>query len=186
MITRSAQRGFTLVELMVTVTVMGILLTIAAPNFSDMLNTNRVQSQIRELYSQLSYARSEAVSRGRMVTICHSSNAASCGGTWSDGLITCIDTNLDGSCGVGETILRKYSELGQNTLTVVDDTTPAVAQASVSFKPDGSTLQTRKLTFAVCDSAGDVKFARAILKVGSGQLMMSSGTDAKGGNLTCP
>lgn len=185
--------GFTLVELMVAIAVAAILLAIAVPNFSSALKANRVQSQTRELYSNLTYARSEAVSRGKMVTICHSSNGSSCGGTWSNGWIICDDTDRNSSCGTGETVLRKYNDLGTNTLKLVDDGAPAVALDTISFKADGSTSAVNKMSFVLCDAAGDLKYARAVLKAGSGQLLMStmnSSTgvykDVNGAALTCP
>jgi len=85
--------GFTLLELMFAIAIAAILVAIAAPNFSDTLKANRVQSQARDLYSQLNYARSEAVSRGSIVLFCRSSDASTCSGTWSNGWIVCVDKN---------------------------------------------------------------------------------------------
>ena len=185
--------GFTLVELMVAVAVAAVLLAIAAPNFSEMLKQNRVQSQVRELYSQLAYARSEAMARGVRVTICHSNDESSCSGTWSNGWIICVDNNGDGSCAVGDALLRVYSDLHTNTLKVVDNQSPGVAQDFLTFNTDGSTTLSRPATLTVCDADADVKFARAVLKTSSGQLLLASlnsGTgvyrDVSGGNLTCP
>lgn len=62
-------RGFTLIELMISVAVVGILLTLAAPSFYDFLLVQRLKGVNAELVTALQLARSEAVSRGRDVQV---------------------------------------------------------------------------------------------------------------------
>ena len=62
-------RGFTLLELMVTVAVAAILATVAVPGFRDLIQNNRVTTQTNELVSALNFARTEAVKRGRNVAV---------------------------------------------------------------------------------------------------------------------
>ena len=57
------QRGFTLLELMVTVTVLGVLLGLAVPSFTAAMRNNRIVSQNNEFIGALNYARSEAIRR---------------------------------------------------------------------------------------------------------------------------
>ncbi|MDP4529753.1 GspH/FimT family pseudopilin [Alkalimonas delamerensis] len=78
-------KGFTLIELMVTVAVMAITLTVAVPAFTQLINGNRLTSQANEVLSALSYARSEAIRRNDDVVFCHSPNGTSCSapsGNW--------------------------------------------------------------------------------------------------------
>lgn len=79
-------RGFTLVELMVTLVIMAILVAAALPNFRDLLRRNQVASASNALLASLSYARTEAITRGQLVSICPSSDGAACtaGGTAFD------------------------------------------------------------------------------------------------------
>jgi type IV fimbrial biogenesis protein FimT len=74
------QRGFSLVELMVTITVMAILVAIALPNFRDVIHRNQVSSASNELLAGLAYARTEAITRGQLVSMCPSSSGTSCAG----------------------------------------------------------------------------------------------------------
>lgn len=81
-------RGFTLVELMVTVAVLGIVLTIAVPNFRAFILGGRMTGYTNDLLSDLAYARSEAVKRAANVTVCASSDGTTCtGGDWQGGWV---------------------------------------------------------------------------------------------------
>lgn len=61
--------GFTLIELMVTISVLVILLTIAVPSFQEFIRGQRVKTTSFDVYSALTYARSEAMKRNGDVTI---------------------------------------------------------------------------------------------------------------------
>lgn len=70
--------GFTLIELMVTVAVLGILSAIALPSFSGLLASSRVNSAATDLWAAMQFARSEAVKRNETVTVCPSTNETGC------------------------------------------------------------------------------------------------------------
>jgi type IV fimbrial biogenesis protein FimT len=69
------QRGFTLVELMVSVTVLGVLAVVAVPSFTNMMNRNRLAAQSNELLSAIQYARTEAIRDSGRVTFCGTTSA---------------------------------------------------------------------------------------------------------------
>jgi type IV fimbrial biogenesis protein FimT len=76
-------RGFTLVELVVTVTLLGVLLTIAIPGLQQLTLNQGVKSAAFDLFSALEYARSEAIKRpGETVTL---KAGASTDGAWTTG-----------------------------------------------------------------------------------------------------
>ncbi len=87
------QNGFSIVELMVTLAIAGILLAVALPSFTTMIIGNNLSSQSNDLMSDLGLARSEAAKIGARVTLCISSDGASCtaGSDWSSGRIVFID-----------------------------------------------------------------------------------------------
>ena len=87
-----AQRGFTLLELITTVTVAGILMAVAVPSFFNTSRSSHAAADANELVSALSIARSEAIRRASRITVCPSSDGASCTGTWVDGWIVFVDT----------------------------------------------------------------------------------------------
>ena len=83
-----SHKGFTLIELMVTLAVLAIVLGLAVPSFSSMLQDNRASSMGAELQGALQVARSEAVKRRQSVIICRSNAAGTAcehGEDWSGG-----------------------------------------------------------------------------------------------------
>lgn len=65
----SDQRGFTIIELMVTIAILGVLLSLAAPSFSTLIENQRAKSAAADLYASLVRARSEAVKRNTSMTL---------------------------------------------------------------------------------------------------------------------
>jgi len=91
-------------ELLVTLAVAGVLAAFAVPSFNEFVAKSRVSSTTNLLVAHLSSARSEAVTRGAPVTICTSTDQATCSGStdWSAGWIVFTDATgthgeLDGS-----------------------------------------------------------------------------------------
>ncbi|MBJ7574799.1 GspH/FimT family pseudopilin [Luteimonas sp. MC1828] len=86
----SAQ-GFTLVELMVTMAVVGILAAVAAPSMTALINGNRLAGASGELTASLQLARSEALRRSSPVTICGTTDGVACSADWTRWIV--VGTN---------------------------------------------------------------------------------------------
>lgn len=99
-------KGFTLVELMVTVAVLAILSTIAYPSFQSTIRSNRVATGGNEALALVALARSEGVRNKHGGGVCGSSTGSSCDDAWSKGMLAWSDTNGDGIYQSGEPALR--------------------------------------------------------------------------------
>ena len=95
--------GFTLIELIVTLAVAAILITVAGPNFLTFIQNNRLTAQANEMVGSLQLARSEAVKRNLDVIVCRSTNptatSPNCnttgGITWETGWVVFVDKDND-------------------------------------------------------------------------------------------
>ena len=102
--------GFTLVELMVTLAIVVILMSIGVPSYKYITNANRIASEVNGLLGDLQLARAAAITQGQSVTVCVSADGATCtGGTaWRNGWIVFSDSNSNGVVepALNETVLR--------------------------------------------------------------------------------
>lgn len=114
---RNSQRGFTIIELMITLVILAIMISLAAPSFTKMIRDNRVQTSSTSLISAFNMAHSEAVRRGRTVKICATDDAAAtppaCSTNWANGWFIFTDLNDDGDA--SDTV----SINGENVVEVV-------------------------------------------------------------------
>jgi type IV fimbrial biogenesis protein FimT len=137
--------GFTIIELLVTMAVFGVLAAIAFPQMAGFSDNNRMVSQVNNLSANLQYARSEAIRRVRSVTIETLNGSAN----WDSGWQVYVDTDNDGSAQASE-LLRVVAALGGNTSFVGAGIIPN----QVVFTPNGRSNVTVAAgeTFNLCQT----------------------------------
>ena len=137
-------RGFTLIELMVTIAIAAILITLAAPSFKGLIQSNSISSSVNMFMADLRYARSEAVRRGGTVVMCRSdspeaanptcgSGSGPGGNGWVSGWIIFYDESGDGNRTSAEPLMRV-----QAPVSAVDSIVEGGASSSTKFRFTGT------------------------------------------------
>lgn len=148
--------GLTLLELIVTLTVVGILLTIAVPNLNALLQGQATATTADRFALMLAYARQEAVTRCRRVVLCPSVDGETCvtgSGRWEEGWIVFIDEDEDFIRSSEEELLR----VGNPGSAATTLRTSANFRDGLAYLPLGNSRGQTGLatgTFRVCDSRG--------------------------------
>ena len=103
-------KGITLVELLVVITIAGILASMAVPSFRSMLVRRAATSAASDLASDFRFARSEAIKRSSFVSVCRSTDGAACAaaGDWNVGWIVYLDRNGNQSADSGDDVLKVH------------------------------------------------------------------------------
>ena len=158
------QSGFTLYELLITVTIVGIVLSLGIPNMRAFNQNGRMTGTANDLHSAFHLARSESSRAKTNITVCASANAlaagANCGGTWDQGFIVFVDQDGDiNRGGATETVLRANGPIADGvTLAVADGATyfsfssTGLGRPNVGGNPAVSQI-------VMCDERGNVTTA---------------------------
>ncbi len=178
---RSSMRtntGFTLIELMITLTIAAIVLTVGVPSFQTMILNNSRVAQVNEFIGVLNMARSEAIKRGSRVVICRSTNGSSCAtdttGIWEGGWIAFVDRNQNGVLNAGapdnEELLKVQSSIANKfTLRSGSAFTQWIAYRS-NGTSEGNAVDSGNILgiFGLCDKRG-VDHARFVEVTNTGR-----------------
>ncbi|MEO5377769.1 MAG: GspH/FimT family pseudopilin [Magnetococcus sp. DMHC-6] len=107
------KNGYTLIELMVVLAIVGILAAIAGPSLMEMVDSARFKSGMGKFVRDLNMTRGEAVKRGQRVVMTTSSGS----NTWQEGWRVFEDLNGDDLLTVGETILIERETMNKINIT---------------------------------------------------------------------
>lgn len=165
---QATSRGFTLVELMVTIAVAIILVSLATPSFVRMLAVDRMATQTNELVAGLNAAKSEAIRRGTAVTVRARDDANP--NDFHRGWSTFTDADADGlpadpATEADGTVLRDSAALAGTTtairvtrsgtapaFTYTEATSSLSGRQTVIFTPRGAIAGGNTAFFRICDS----------------------------------
>ncbi|MDD2767329.1 MAG: GspH/FimT family pseudopilin [Methylococcus sp.] len=157
--------GFTLIELMIGIAIAAILITVGIPGFRDLILDNRMSAQINALVADLSYARSEAVKRNDIVTVCkRNTGDTGCDDakTWTEGWLVLA----------GATVLRVHESVSSPMAMNLKYT----GSDRVSYDGKGFLNGVNNGTFIFCDSRGYTK-ARGLVLAMTGRLRTTRDDD---------
>jgi type IV fimbrial biogenesis protein FimT len=140
---RHKDSGFTLVEVMIVIAIIGIIASLAVPSYRDMVESNRLKQAAESLKSDLQFARAEAIKKSSNVLVTRSTGT---GGSW------CYGATIKASCSCSQTDasatnyceLRRYSGGNLSTISMVASAT----NNSFSFRRGTSTSLNTTFTAA--------------------------------------
>lgn len=155
------QRGFTIIEILAVIVIMGIMATIAAPSFVTFSSSQKVKTASFDVYAALMFARSEAIKRRQNVTVTPVSS------DWKNGWT--ISTTIGGV----DTMLRT-----QDALTGVTFAGPT----SVVYRLDGRLTSTAAQGVLIQPQVADASIKNRCIRVDLTGLPKTTNID----NTTCP
>lgn len=183
-------RGVTLIELMVTIAILAILMSLAVPSFNQVLASTRLSTTTNDLYATLSQAKSEAIRSGNRVTVCPSTDGATCltaaGSNWANGWITFRDITRSGTNAVvdaGDVVTQIGQNVNEN-LTILG-TVPYASFASDGTAKliSGAFLSGRIRVCSASTRLSNDRRARDISIIRSGRIEITTPTGIAS---TCP
>lgn len=157
-----AQRGFTLVEMIVVIALITILVAIGVPSYRYVTTTSRVSGEVDALLGDLQFARAEAIKEGRTVSACPSSDGTSClnGTSWNTGWIVFSDVNGNGSVdSTQDTVLRVQKPFtGSDSFSANDG-----PRSFITFNREGFAIGlTGQVTITLNDSTNNPTYTRCL------------------------
>jgi type IV fimbrial biogenesis protein FimT len=169
-VVRSASHGFTLIELLVTLAVVAIVVSIAAPDFSQMLRRHRAANDVSNLISAIQLARTEAI-RGGFACVFSFQGAEA----WAAGWEVVVDDNRDGTCAEDETRRRVFPPTqGGASLTVLN--AEEIPEDAIKLSRRVRLISGMQRTIRYCSRAGqsDPSVDRELRLLAGGRVQVTS------------
>lgn len=172
-------RGFTLVELMITIAVLAIALSLAIPLFNTTIARNQLAAARDDLIKSFQFTKSEAINRNSNVSICPSTNGTSCSGTdnWEEGWIIYIDddTGVDSTVGTILKVNDGFDTINTNHIGVPAGLDPSTF---VRYVPQGFAAYAGPIlaqTIEFCSPGGEVDALSMVIAAATGQVRPQAG-----------
>ncbi len=174
-----AERGFTLLELFISMAILAILVGLALPSFRSTIRNTNVSNYTNDLVTSLATARSEAVRRGRPVAVVSASNTAD----WSTGWQVIADTTGEGNFDAADELISTTEAL-DTQYKVFANNTGAGGSGRVVFNINGA-LASSGFDMNVCFPTGEAAKSRRVRVRASGSASSHKNTTGSSA-LACP
>lgn len=169
------QTGFTLVELMVTIAVMAVVLSIAVPSYQNLVIGGRLTAGANDLVVALNLARHEALRRGQRVSVCPSSDGNDCAasGGWEQGYIVFSDSGTTGSVDGTDTVIRRQPGLASGYTAAGNGNVDTYVSFTSSGIPRLASNAFQAGTISLC-APGSSGLSRAVVLSKMGRVQASN------------
>lgn len=175
---RPAHAGFSFVELLIVLTLAGLLLSMAVPAFAGFLAIQRSNSTINRFVASLHLARGEAIKRNARAVVCKSADGLSCSshGGWEQGWIVFHDANNNAALDAGEQVVQQQgaSSAGPRLSGNAQVANYVSYSASGSAKLVSGAFQAG--TFTLCPASASGTDVRQIILSGTGRPRTQKGS----------
>lgn len=179
----SNQKGMTLMEMLISLAIIAILLTVVAPAVQSVLQSNRVTADVNNISAVARQARFTAINERANVILCPTLNYTSCSGSWGSAKMIFIDDNDNGNRDTDERLVASADPLSQsNTISGIS--------GSLLFYANGGIEKNAEIV--VCASGGDAKTASAIMMSMYGRITTATDSNndgikenTSGSNISC-
>lgn len=167
----ASNSGFTLLELMLVITVAAVIMGIAVPNLRQFIWNSRMTSAANDMMISITAARSEAIKSRSQTLVCFSASpqatTPACDGNGTQGWIVFVDANSDGAPNAGEVITLRHDAL---PATISLRTNPGTNAGYVAFNASGFSrtlgIGVPLTGMVLCDQRGNVALHAADTSTG--------------------
>lgn len=181
-------KGFTFIELIISIAVLSILVVIAVPNFNSFITQMRVDNEISALYRLLLVTRNASINSGQRAIACPLNINAECTTKWHEEISVFIDVNNNNIFNAGDESIIKVKP----AIKLNDQLIYGQGRNKIIYQPTGHLSGLSNGTFRYCPKMYPEKSRGIIISI-SGRLYMSSDLDHDGKDekrnkkeITCP
>ncbi|MEP2651241.1 MAG: GspH/FimT family pseudopilin [Paraglaciecola sp.] len=167
------QKGVTLIEMMIVISIIAIVLLFVAPSMQSIVIKNRIVSEINDTSALIQYARHTAINEQVLTVVCPSDDYATCGDDWNDPKIVFIDEDGNSTRGNDEVLLVSIEASSETNIATA-------SRDIIIFTESGSSINI--VEYKICHEDGNTAYAHGLTVNRQGRVKMGNDSDSNGIN----